>query len=222
MEGVEKELYDCAFPLVNSVKVCTDYQKAFDGVKYALLVGSKPRLKGMERADLIKDNGKIFVDVGTGLDLYAHPELRAVVVGNPCNTNALIASSKLKRLPKSCITAMSRLDHNRALSQLKLRLNVDLSALKNVCIFGNHSPTMYPYLLSSTVNGENLLQKINDDKWIKGPFTTRIQKRGAEIIEYRGASSAASAGSSALDHIRDWKFGNDDWVSMCIDSKGNS
>jgi len=142
MQGVEMEIYDCAFPLVNSVKVCTDYAKAFEGAKYALLIGSKPRTKGMERADLIKDNGKIFVDVGQALETYADLGLKAVVVGNPCNTNCLIAASKFKKLPKSAITAMSRLDHNRALSQLKLKLNTDVSNITNIAIFGNHSPTM--------------------------------------------------------------------------------
>lgn len=172
-----------------------------------LLVGAKPRTKGMERADLLKDNGKIFADVGLALDQHANKDLKAVVVGNPCNTNCLITHSKLKRLPKTAVTAMTRLDHNRALSQLKLRLNVPITSIKQLAIFGNHSPTMYPYLNSATVDGKNLLKTLNDTNWVRGEFTTTVQQRGAEIIKWRGASSAASAGSSALDHIRDWHFG---------------
>jgi len=187
-----------------------------------LLVGAKPRLKGMERVDLLKDNGKIFVDVGQALDQVAHRDVKTVVVGNPANTNCLILQSKLKRLPKTSVTAMSRLDHNRALAQLKLRLNVNISDIKHVAIWGNHSPTMYPYLNSATVGGKNLLRTVNDQEWVRKTFTECVQKRGTEILNFRGATSAASAGSSAMDHIRDWEFGSEEWLSMCIDSKGNT
>lgn len=175
----------------------------------------------MERVDLLKDNGAIFIDVGHALDQYAHESVKAVVVGNPCNTNCLIAQSKLKRLPKSALTAMSRLDHNRALAQLKLKLNVPIGDLKQIAIFGNHSPTMYPYLNSGLVNKKNMLASINDEKWVRTTFTESVQKRGTEILNFRGATSAASAASSAQDHIHDWHFGSEDWLSMCLDSKGN-
>lgn len=187
-----------------------------------MLVGAKPRTKGMERADLLKDNGKIFVELGQAMDQVAHPDMKAIVVGNPANTNALILASQLKRLRKEQVTCMLRLDHNRALSQLMLRLNCSVFDIQKIAVFGNHSPTMYPYLNAGTVKGKPLLQAINDEAWVRGEFNETVQKRGAEIIKWRGASSAASAASAAIDHIHDWELGNDDWVTVGMHSQGNT
>lgn len=220
LKGVAMELNDCAFPLLHDV-VCTDSQAVgFKNADYALLVGSKPRGKGQERADLIKDNGKIFVDTGKAINDNASRNCKVLVVGNPANTNCLIASHYAKDIPKENFTAMTRLDHDRALFQLASKTGSKVTDIRKLCIWGNHSPTMYPDLTNTTVHGK-LIAPTLDHTWVDTVFNPKVGKRGAEIIDARGSSSAASAANAAINHVRDWALGSEDWLSMGIPSDGS-
>ena len=220
LQGVQAELHDCAFPLLDEVVCCTDSTSGFKDIDYAFMVGSKPRGPGMERADLLKDNGQIFVGVGKAMDDHAKRDCKTIVVGNPANSNCLILQHYAKGIPSSNFTAMTRLDHNRALTQLALKTNSKVTDIQKMCIWGNHSPTMYPDLRNCTVQGKPALGLI-DDSWKIDEFTPRVQKRGAEIIQLRGASSAASAGSASIDHMRDWVSGSDQWQSVGLLTDGS-
>lgn len=202
LEGVAMELDDCAFPLLKGIVQTSDPAVGFKDANWCLLVGAKPRGPGMERADLLKDNGKIFIGQGQIIDAVAAADARVAVVGNPANTNCMIAASQAKRLPPERFTAMVRLDQNRAQSQLAQKAGVDLTAVKNIFIYGNHSPTMFPAFAHATINGTPAAKVINDDAWLQGPFCETVGKRGAAIIAARGASSAASAANALVDHVR--------------------
>jgi len=219
LTGVMAELHDCAFPLLDEVVCCTDPVSGFKDIDYAFMVGAKPRGPGMERGDLLKDNGKIFVGVGKAMADHAKRDCKTIVVGNPANTNCLILQQYAKGIPKENFTAMTRLDHNRALTQLALQTKTKVTDIEKMCVWGNHSPTMYPDLRSCTVAGKPALTLIEEDWKIK-EFTPRIQKRGGEIIELRGASSAASAASASIDHMRDWVKGSSEWQSMGVLTDG--
>jgi malate dehydrogenase len=203
LDGVAMELEDCAFPLLKGLVLTSDAKVAFKDANWSLLVGAKPRGPGMERADLLKDNGKIFTEQGKIIDAVAADDARVAVVGNPANTNCMIAASQAKRLPADRFTAMVRLDQNRAQSQLAKKAGVDLTEVKNIFIYGNHSPTMYPAFPHATISGKPLLDIIGDKEWLKGAFCETVGKRGAAIIAARGASSAASAAGALVDHVRD-------------------
>jgi len=222
LDGVAMELNDCAFPLVHGIIVSNDPKVVFDDVDYAFLIGSKPRGPGMERVNLLKDNGKIFSVQGKVLNDHASRNVKVLVVGNPANTNALIAAANAQDLQASQFTAMTRLDHNRAKFQLAEKLNVHHETITRMTIWGNHSVTQYPDVFHAKVNGESV-SSIMDQGWLKEIFISTVQQRGAAIIKARGVSSAASAGSSAIDHMRDWVFGTPygDWVSMVIPSDGS-
>ena len=202
LEGVAMELDDCAFPLLNGIIQTADASIGFKDANWCLLVGAKPRGPGMERADLLKDNGKIFIGQGQIIDAVAAADARIAVVGNPANTNCMIAASQAKRLPAERFTAMVRLDQNRAQSQLAKKAGVDLTAVKDIFIYGNHSPTMFPAFAHATIGGQPATKVINDDTWLQGPFCETVGKRGAAIIAARGASSAASAANALVDHVR--------------------
>src|SRR6202020_564451 len=223
-EGTAMELDDCAFPLLSSVDITDDPNVAFDGVSVALLVGARPRTKGMERGDLLEANGGIFKPQGQALNAHAASDLKVLVVGNPANTNALIAQANAPDIPKERFTAMVRLDHNRAIAQLSAKAGVAVSDITNMTIWGNHSATQYPDVFNAKVKGSNAAEVIADQSWIENDFLPTVQKRGAAIIEARGASSAASAANAAVDHIHDWVLGTPegDWVSMAIPSNGTS
>jgi len=222
LKGVVMELQDCAFPLLDGIIATDNQSSAFKDIDYAYLVGSKPRGPGMERGDLLKENGKIFTDTGKALSDNAKPSCKTLVVGNPANTNCLIAASNAKNIPKENFTAMTRLDHNRALTQVALKANCKVTDIERLCIWGNHSSTMYPDLSHALIKGKPAKQVINDDKWIKEEFIPVVQQRGAAIIAARKASSAASAASAAIDHMRDWALGsNGKWVSMAVASDGS-
>lgn len=218
-EGVAMELNDSAFPLLKNIVVTDDANKAFDGTNAAFLVGAKPRGKGEERADLLANNGKIFGPQGQALNDNAADDVRVLVVGNPANTNALIAMHAAKDIPNDRFNAMMRLDHNRALSQLSSKLDVDMTELEKVAIWGNHSATQFPDLTYATAAGKPVMDLI-DEKWYTEEFIPRVANRGAEIIEVRGKSSAASAASSAVDHMHDWINGTEAWASAAIPSTG--
>ncbi|GAA3842380.1 malate dehydrogenase [Saccharothrix violaceirubra] len=222
-EGTAMELDDCAFPLLSGIDITDDAKTAFDGVNVALLVGARPRTKGMERGDLLQANGGIFKPQGEAINAGAADDVRVLVVGNPANTNALIAQQHAPDVPAGRFTAMTRLDHNRALSQLAKKLGVSVTDIKKLTIWGNHSATQYPDLFHAEVNGQNAAQAVNDQKWLEDDFIPTVAKRGAAIIEARGASSAASAANAAIDHIHDWVNGTaeGDWVSMAIPSDGS-
>jgi malate dehydrogenase len=222
-EGVAMELDDCAFPLLARVDISDDPNYAFDGVQVALLVGARPRTKGMERSDLLEANGGIFKPQGAALNEHADSSLKVLVVGNPANTNALIAMSNAPDVPRERFTAMTRLDHNRAIAQLANRLQVPVSEITNMTIWGNHSATQYPDIFHAKVNGDNAAERVDDRAWLEDDFIPTVQKRGAAIIEARGASSAASAANAAIDHVHDWTLGTPqgDWVSMAIPSDGS-
>jgi len=222
LEGVVMELHDCAFPLLHDIEASDDANIAFTDAHYALLVGSRPRGKGMERKDLLEANAKIFVEQGRALNDNADRDVKVLVVGNPANTNALIAMRNAPELKPEQFTAMTRLDHNRAISQLSREVDRPVSAIRRMTIWGNHSATQVPDLGSALVDGQHAADLV-DSQWVSERFIPRVQKRGAEIIEARGASSAASAASAAIDHVRDWVFGTpaDDWVSMAIPSRGH-
>jgi malate dehydrogenase len=202
LQGVCMELDDCAFPLLKGIVQTSDPAVGFKDANWCLLVGAKPRGPGMERADLLKDNGKIFIAQGQVIDAVAAADARIAVVGNPANTNCMIAASQAKRLPADRFTAMVRLDQNRAQTQLAKKANVDLTEVKDIFIYGNHSPTMFPAFAHATIGGKPAAAVINDDAWLQGPFCETVGKRGAAIIAARGASSAASAANALVDHVR--------------------
>lgn len=214
------ELHDCAFPTLQEVVATTDYATAFKDLDYAFMVGSKPRGPGMERGDLLKDNGAIFVDVGKAMSDHAKRDCKTIVVGNPANTNAMILGNHAKGIPLENFTAMTRLDHNRALTQLALKTGKSVTDIKNLAVWGNHSPTMYPDLRNATVGGVAALDLV-DDAWLKEDFIPTVQQRGGAIIQARGQSSAASAGNAALDHMRDWALGSDEWQSISLQKDDN-
>jgi malate dehydrogenase len=218
-EGTALELFDCAFPLLRSVEVTDDRDKAFDGVNVALLVGARPRTKGMERADLLEANGQIFKPQGESLNEHAADDVRILVVGNPANTNALIAMSNAPDIPSERFTAMTRLDENRAVAQLAQKLGVGVGDIQDLVVWGNHSPTMFPDLFNAKVNGARAVDEVDMD-WYENEYIPRVGKRGAEIIDARGASSAASAANAAIDHVRDWVLGADGLRSMVVRSGG--
>jgi malate dehydrogenase len=222
LEGVAMELVDCAFPLLAGLDLHDDPNDAFDGVNIALLVGSRPRTKGMERAELLSENGKIFTVQGKALNDHAAADLRVLVVGNPANTNCLIAMNNAPDIPAARFTAMLRLDHNRAIAQLANKLGVPVTDVTRMGVWGNHSPTMYPDLFHAEVGGRQAALVVDDQAWIEDDFLPNVGKRGAAIIEARGASSAASAASAAVDHMHDWVAGtHGGWVSMGVPSDGS-
>jgi malate dehydrogenase len=222
LKGVIMELEDCAFPLLAGVVGTDDPEVAFKDVDVALLVGARPRGPGMERKDLLLENAKIFTAQGAALNKVASRNVKVLVVGNPANTNAYIAMKSAPDLPSKNFTAMLRLDHNRALSQLANKAGVAVGDIDKLVVWGNHSPTMYPDYRFATVNGQSLKDKINDADWNANTFIPQVGKRGAAIIEARGLSSAASAANAAIDHVRDWVLGsNGKWVTMGIPSDGS-
>lgn len=223
LDGVQMELDDCAFPLLGSITKTDDPNVAFEGSDYALLVGAMPRKDGMERADLLEANGGIFGPQGRAISQNANSAIKVLVVGNPANTNALIAQSAAAGIDPSQFTAMTRLDHNRAKSQVSEKLGVPIEAVKKMTIWGNHSATQYPDLFHCEVEGKSVAETINDQEWLENEFIPTVQQRGAAIIKARGASSAASAANAAIDHMRDWELGTTegDWVSMAIPSDGS-
>ena len=222
VKGVMMELEDCAFPLLAGMIASDDPNVAFKDADYAILVGARPRSKGMERKDLLEANGAIFTVQGKALNDHASRNVKVLVVGNPANTNAYIAMKSAPDLPAKNFTAMLRLDHNRALSQLAAKTGKDVAAIENMAVWGNHSPTMYADYRFATIGGESVKQMINDDVWNSDVFLPTVGKRGAAIIEARGLSSAASAANAAIDHIHDWALGtNGKWVTMGIPSDGS-
>lgn len=222
LKGVVMELNDCAFPLVHGIVATDDANVAFKDVDYALLVGSRPRGPGMERSDLLKANGAIFTAQGKALNDHASRNVKILVVGNPANTNCLIAMKNAPDLPPENFTAMMRLDHNRSLSQLAEKTGSHSSKVEKMVVWGNHSSTQFPDISYATVDGQPAKEKVDND-WYVNEFIPTVQQRGAAIIKARGASSAASAASAAIDHMRDWALGtNGGWVSMGACSKGNS
>jgi malate dehydrogenase len=216
------ELDDCAFELLRSIDIHDDPNQAFDGVNIALLVGARPRTKGMERSDLLEANGGIFKPQGTALNAHAASDVKVLVVGNPANTNCLIAQSNAPDIPRERFTAMMRLDHNRAIAQVAGKTGAQIAEVTNMTIWGNHSASQYPDVFHAKVRGGSAAEAIDDRQWIEDEFIPTVQKRGAAIIEARGASSAASAANAAIDHVRDWVRGtpDGDWVSMAIASDG--
>ncbi|HEY0878045.1 MAG TPA: malate dehydrogenase [Zeimonas sp.] len=222
VRGVVMELEDCAFPLLAGVVVTDDPKVAFRDADYALLVGARPRTKGMERKDLLEANGAIFTVQGRALDEVASRDCRILVVGNPANTNAYIAMKSAPNLPKKNFSAMLRLDHNRALSQLAARIGKPVDRIEKLVVWGNHSPTMYPDYRFATIDGQSVRDLVGDESWNRDVFIPTVGKRGAAIIEARGLSSAASAANAALDHMRDWALGaGERWVTMGIPSDGS-
>ena len=222
LQGVAMEIVDCAFPLLADLDLHDNPDDAFDGTNIALLVGSRPRTKGMERAELLGENGKIFTVQGRALNEHAAEDLKVLVVGNPANTNCLIAMSSAPDIPRERFTSMMRLDHNRAIAQLAAKLELPVSDISQMGVWGNHSPTMYPDLFHAQVKGQQAAAVVDDQVWIENEFLPNVGKRGAAIIEARGASSAASAANAAIDHMRDWVAGTDgDWVSMGVPSDGS-
>ena len=221
-EGTAMELDDCAFPLLRSIDITDDPTRAFDGVNVALLVGARPRTKGMERGDLLEANGGIFKPQGAAINAGAADDVRVLVVGNPANTNALIARSHAPDVPAERFTAMTRLDHNRAVAQLSAKLQVPVSAVKRMTIWGNHSATQYPDLFHAEVDGKTAAEQV-EQEWLRDTFIPTVAKRGAAIIEARGASSAASAANAAIDHVHDWVNGTPegDWTSAAVYSDGS-
>lgn len=222
VKGVMMELQDCAFPLLADMFTTDDPEVAFKDAQIAILVGSRPRSKGMERADLLQANAAIFTVQGAALNKVADRNVKVLVVGNPANTNAYIAMKSAPDLPSKNFTAMLRLDHNRALSQVAEKTSKPVSQIEKLCVWGNHSPTMYADYRFATINGESVKDMINDQDWNANTFLPTVGKRGAAIIEARGLSSAASAANAAIDHIRDWVLGtNGKWVTMGIPSDGS-
>jgi malate dehydrogenase len=218
-EGTAMELQDCAFPLLASTEIFDDPTEAFDGVNVAMLVGARPRSKGMERADLLEANGQIFRPQGEALNAGAADDVKILVVGNPANTNALIAMNNAPDIPHERFTAMTRLDQNRAVAQLAEKLGVGVEEVEDLGIWGNHSPTMFPDLFNAKVNGPRALDPVDMD-WDENDYIPRVGKRGAEIIDARGASSAASAANAAIDHVHDWVLGASGLRSMAVHSNG--
>ncbi len=222
LEGVAMELVDCAFPLLANIDLHDHPADAFDGTNIALLVGSRPRTKGMERAELLSANGEIFTVQGKALNDVAAKDVKVLVVGNPANTNCLIAMNNAPDIPRERFTAMLRLDHNRAVAQLANKLSVPVTDVTHMGVWGNHSPSMYPDLFHAKVDGKQASVVVDDQAWIENDFLPNVGKRGAAIIEARGASSAASAANAAIDHMHDWVAGtNGRWVSMGVPSDGS-
>ncbi|GAT07369.1 malate dehydrogenase [Mycolicibacterium novocastrense] len=223
LEGVVMELDDCAFPLLAGVEIGADANKIFDGANLALLVGARPRGPGMERSDLLEANGAIFTAQGKALNEVAADDVRIGVTGNPANTNALIAMSNAPDIPRERFSALTRLDHNRAISQLARKTGAKVTDIKKMTIWGNHSATQYPDIFHAEVGGKNAAEVVNDQNWIENDFIPTVAKRGAAIIDARGASSAASAASATVDAARDWLLGTpaNDWVSMAVYSDGS-
>ena len=221
LKGVMMEIEDCAFPLLAGMEAHGDPMTAFKDTDYALLVGSMPRKAGMERAELLSINGKIFIGQGKALDAVASRNVKVLVVGNPANTNAWIAMKSAPGLPRENFTAMLRLDHNRALSQIAAKTGKPVASIKKLAVWGNHSPTMYADYRFATIDGAGVKTMINDQVWNKDTFLPTVGKRGAAIIEARGLSSAASAANAAIDHMRDWALGTKgEWVTMGLPSNG--
>jgi malate dehydrogenase len=222
LDGVAMELIDCAFPLLAGLDLHDNPDEAFDGVNIALLVGSRPRTKGMERAELLAENGKIFTVQGKALNDSAADDVKVLVVGNPANTNCLIAMNNAPDVPRERFTSMMRLDHNRAVAQLANKLALSVTEVSEMGVWGNHSPTMYPDLFHAKVGGRQAAGAVDDQAWIEDDFLPNVGKRGAAVIEARGASSAASAANAAIDHVNDWVNGTDGgWVSMGVVSDGS-
>jgi malate dehydrogenase len=223
VEGTAMELDDSAFPLLAGVDISDDPNQAFDGANVALLIGARPRSKGMERSDLLEANGGIFKPQGKALNDHAASDIKVLVVGNPANTNCLIAQSNAPDIPAERFTSMMRLDHNRALAQLAAKAGVPVAEVTNMTVWGNHSPTQYPDIFHAQVKGKNAAEVVNDQAWLESDFIPTVQKRGAAVIEARGASSAASAANAAIEHVHDWVRGTPegDWVSMGIPSDGS-
>ncbi len=223
LEGVVMELDDCAFSTLAGVEIGDDARKVFDGANLALLVGAKPRGPGMERSDLLEANGAIFTDQGKALNEVAADDIRIGVTGNPANTNALIAMSNAPDIPQERFSALTRLDHNRAMSQLAQKTGAPVSEIKKMTIWGNHSATQYPDIFHAEVSGKNAAEAVGDQDWLENTFIPTVAKRGAAIIDARGSSSAASAASATIDAARDWLYGSpaDDWVSMAVVSDGS-
>jgi malate dehydrogenase len=223
VEGTAMELDDSAFPLLAGVDISDDPNKGFDGVSIALLIGARPRSKGMERSDLLEANGGIFKPQGKALNDHAASDVKVLVVGNPANTNCLIAQQNAPDIPAERFTSMMRLDHNRAIAQLAAKASVPVGEVTNMTVWGNHSPTQYPDIFNAKVNGKNAAEMVDDQDWLENDFIPTVQKRGTAVIEARGASSAASAANAAIDHVRDWVLGSadGDWVSMGIPSDGS-
>ena len=223
LEGVVMELDDCAFPNLAGVEIGDDAEKIFDGVNLALLVGARPRGPGMERGDLLSANGAIFTAQGKALNKVAADDVRIGVTGNPANTNALIAMTNAPDIPQSRFSALTRLDHNRAISQLAAKTGAAVTDIKKMTIWGNHSATQYPDLFHAEIGGRNAAEVVGDQDWIESTFIPTVAKRGAAIIEARGSSSAASAASATIDAAHDWLFGSaeGDWVSMAVVSDGS-
>jgi len=222
-EGTAMELDDCAFPLLAGIDIHDDPATAFDGTSFALLIGARPRSKGMERGDLLEANGGIFKPQGEAINAGAADDVRVLVVGNPANTNALIAMSSAPDVPRERFTAMTRLDHNRAIAQLARKTGAAVGDITRMTIWGNHSATQYPDIFHAKVNGTDASEVASDRTWLEQDFIPTVQKRGAAIIEARGASSAASAANAAVDHVHDWVHGtpDGDWVSMSVPSDGS-
>jgi len=218
-EGTAMELDDCAFPLLSGIDITDELKTAFDGTSVALLVGARPRTAGMERGDLLSANGGIFGPQGKAINDHAASDIKVLVVGNPANTNALIAQQHAPDVPAGRFTAMTRLDHNRALSQLAAKLSVPVTSIERMTIWGNHSATQYPDLYTTQVNGKSAAEQV-DEAWLKDTFIPTVAKRGAAIIEARGASSAASAANAAIDHVYDWVNGTE-WTSSSVASDGS-
>ncbi|HMM85009.1 malate dehydrogenase [Azohydromonas sp.] len=222
LKGVMMELEDCAFPLLHGMQAHADPMSAFKDTDYALLVGSMPRKAGMERAELLSINGQIFIGQGKALNAVASRDVKVLVVGNPANTNAWIAMNSAPDLPRENFTAMLRLDHNRALSQVAAKTGKPVASIRKLCVWGNHSPTMYADYRFATIDGASVKDMINDQVWNKDVFLPTVGKRGAAIIEARGLSSAASAANAAIDHMRDWALGTaGEWVTMGVPSNGD-
>lgn len=222
-EGTAMELDDCAFPLLKGIDIFDDPNAGFEGANVALLVGARPRTKGMERGDLLSANGGIFKPQGAAINAHAADDIKVLVVGNPANTNALIAQAAAPDVPAERFTAMTRLDHNRAISQLAARTGAAVSDIKRLTIWGNHSATQYPDIFHAEIAGKNAAEVVNDEQWLADTFIPTVAKRGAAIIEARGASSAASAANAAIDHVHTWVNGTaaGDWTSMGIPSDGS-
>ncbi|MFJ9364636.1 malate dehydrogenase [Nocardia sp. NPDC101769] len=223
LEGVAMELEDGAFPLLAGIDIADDPWIGFDGANIAILVGARPRTAGMERSDLLAANGPIFTDQGAAINANAAQDIRVLVVGNPANTNAFIAMSNAPDVPAGRFTALTRLDHNRAIAQVAKKTGAAAADIARITVWGNHSATQYPDLAHATVGGRGALSLIADDAWVSGDFIPTVQQRGTAIIKARGASSAASAASAAIDHIHDWVLGTapGDWTSMAVPSDGS-
>ncbi|KJY47382.1 MULTISPECIES: malate dehydrogenase [Streptomyces] len=222
-EGTAMELDDCAFPLLKGIDIFDDPNAGFEGANVALLVGARPRTKGMERGDLLSANGGIFKPQGAAINAHAADDIKVLVVGNPANTNALIAQAAAPDVPAERFTAMTRLDHNRAISQLAKKTGADVTDIKRLTIWGNHSATQYPDIFHAEIAGKNAAEVVSDELWLADTFIPTVAKRGAAIIEARGASSAASAANAAIDHVHTWVNGTaaGDWTSMGIPSDGS-